>query len=472
MRVTRLRLRNYRVYEDLELALPPGLVGIYGPNGGGKSCLLESVRWTLYGRSRTTNEEVRTSGVLADCLTEVEFEHEGHLYLVRRTITGANATVRAEARADGQQVAEGARDVSTYVQSILGMDDTAFRASVFAEQKQLAAFSDQAAARRRELVLRLLGITPLDGARDQARRDARAARDDHQRLRDVLPDLDDLRQATARAGTEAGEAAQARTEAAGRQDQARWRLQAAEDQIERHEDLRRTHELLVAEGRTARAEHDAAHDQVQRLERQLADLGAAAEQLAALLPEAEGMEDAEGRLRLVAGVVAARRALHALPATAAPHPPDEAGWEEARLAAEAAAARLAQTGGLRQAAEAELERAHEAARRSATLSGAADCPLCGQPLGEAFARVQAHRAAETEQCAARHRALAAEVKAADASRRTAANRAEALAAEVNSARRARAEFDQVAARREAAAEALARAEAAAGRPVADGEEAD
>ena len=89
MRVTRLLLRNYRVFEEeLELEIPPGLVGVYGLNGAGKSALIESIRFTLYGRSRTSMDEVRTSGVNAECRTEVEFEHEGHLYLVRRTISG------------------------------------------------------------------------------------------------------------------------------------------------------------------------------------------------------------------------------------------------------------------------------------------------------------------------------------------------------------------------------------------------
>ena len=46
------------------------------------------------------------------------------------------------------------------------MDDAAFRASVFAEQKQLTAFSLQAPNERKKLVLQLLGITPLDAARD------------------------------------------------------------------------------------------------------------------------------------------------------------------------------------------------------------------------------------------------------------------------------------------------------------------
>ncbi|MDQ3108163.1 MAG: SMC family ATPase, partial [Actinomycetota bacterium] len=212
MRITRIYLRNYRVYEqELDLALPAGLVGVFGPNGAGKSALLESILWTLWGRSRTRNEEIRTSGVNAECITEVEFEHEGHLYLVRRTISGINSTVKAEAWADHMQVANGVRDVKQYVHSVLGMDDTAFRASVFAEQKQIAAFSAQKPAERRDLVLKLLGITPLDAARDAARRDAKTARDDVDRVRALLLDVDELRprvdQATAAAESAALEAA-------------------------------------------------------------------------------------------------------------------------------------------------------------------------------------------------------------------------------------------------------------------------
>src|SRR5215210_8572401 len=210
MRVTRLYLRNYRVYEELDLELPPGLVGIYGPNGGGKSALVESIRFALYGRARTAIDEVRTARVNAEAIAEVEFEHEGHLYAVRRTISGVNATVRASAQADGYQVAEGARDTTRYVHSILGMDDAAFRASVFAEQKQLAAFSLKRPAERRDLVLKLLGITPLDNARDAARTDAKSARDDVERVRGLLLNVDEMRprveQAQANADLTAAEA--------------------------------------------------------------------------------------------------------------------------------------------------------------------------------------------------------------------------------------------------------------------------
>ncbi|MGH9180535.1 MAG: AAA family ATPase, partial [Acidimicrobiales bacterium] len=193
MRITRLYARNYRVYEDeLDLAVPAGLVGIVGANGSGKSALLESILWSLYGHSRTSKDEVRTAGVNGDCVTEVEFEHEGHLYLVRRTLAGINSTVRAQALADGAQVAEGVQAVRSYVHSVLGMDAPAFRASVFAEQKQLASFSALRPGERKDLVLRLLGVTPLDHARDEARRHAREATDTLERMRQVLPDLEIL----------------------------------------------------------------------------------------------------------------------------------------------------------------------------------------------------------------------------------------------------------------------------------------
>ena len=194
MLIDRIYLRNYRVFEEeLELTLPPGLVGVYGPNGAGKSTLLESVLWALWGKARTAKEEVPSSGSHGECIAEVTFEHDGHIYLVRRTISGANYTVRAEAQCDGLVVAEGARDTGRYVHSVLGMDDGAFRASVFAEQKQLAAFSSQSPAERRKLVLALLGVTPLDVARDKVRADARQAADQHNRLRGMLPDLEEAR---------------------------------------------------------------------------------------------------------------------------------------------------------------------------------------------------------------------------------------------------------------------------------------
>jgi len=75
-------------------------------------------------------------------------------------------------------------------------------------------------------------------------------------------------------------------------------------------------------------------------------------------------------------------------------PPDEAAVEAARSQAEAARTMVAAVQAGLEAAVADRDRARQAVERSSHLTGEADCPLCGQALGDAFGSVQAHRAEE------------------------------------------------------------------------------
>jgi exonuclease SbcC len=461
VRITRLYLKNYRVYEGpVELELPPGVVGIYGLNGSGKSTLLESIRFALFGRARTSIDQVRTSDVNAECAVEVEFEHEGHLYLVRRSITGANSTVKASAEADGFQVAEGARDTARYVHSVLGMDDAAFRASVFAEQKQLAAFSEQGPTERRKLVLQLLGITPVDAARDRARKEARDANQQVERLRALLPDLDALRADAEERRRQAEAAAREQETADQAAAAARAELEAAVVDFDRLDTRRQEHELVASEASAVRAELERATSRVERLAAELAELEQVALRLAELRPEAAGCDGAEARLRAVEAVVAAGEGVAAAVVPAEPPAPDEEGLEAIRSRAEEARAALAEVDGLIRAAREERQRAAEAVSRAAALSGEADCPLCGQALGEAFEQVQAHRAQELAEIETRGQALMAERRALS----EAAARAETLVQEhTEELRRSRARwaaYEQALARRSEAERSLARAQAA------------
>jgi exonuclease SbcC len=442
MLLTRLYLRNFRVYEDeLDLELPPGLVGIYGPNGSGKSTLLEAVVWTLWGKARTTKEHVRSAGVGGDCVTEVEFEHEGHLYLMRRTLSGINASPRLEARCDGLMMSEGVRDASRYIESVLGLDDSAFRASVFAEQKQLAAFSDRRSEDRRRLVLRLLGITPLDAARDAARRDARRTTSDHERLRGLLADLDNLREeaedAKARAAAASVTAQTAQSVAAT----TARRAEAAAAAMTAHEQRRQEHEALVREGRSARNGLDSLDEAVQDQQADLDALLAEAGALPQLQATVAGAERAEAELAALSTAAAAVVAVQRIVVPPEPAPGDRGAVEAAESDAADAERRVAELEGFLQAAREDAQRAHQAARRSATLSGEADCPVCGQALGDAFEQVQAHRAEEVAAAEARLTDLSARAGpmrgAADEAK---ARRARAVAA-AEMARTARQEWE-------------------------------
>ncbi len=472
MRVTRLLLRNYRVFEDeLELEIPPGLVGVYGLNGAGKSALIESIRFTLYGRSRTSMDEVRTAGVNAECITEVEFEHEGHLYVVRRTVAGANSQVKAEAHADGQQVAEGVRDTSRYVHSILGMDDAAFRASVFAEQKQLAAFSQQTPAERRKLVLQLLGITPLDSARDLARKDARLTQEAFERLRSVLTDLDTVREALGAAEAMARDADARRGGEEALAAAARADMDAADARHQHLDVVRQEHERLVAEGKAVREQYDKAMVWVAKLAEEKAGLDLAAERLVVLVADAEGWQEADARLRLVEAVASAEAVLGTVPVPDVPAAPDEVACEAARVDAEAAKVALATVNATFEAAGGERARAAQAVERSSTLTGEGACPLCGQALGDAFEAVQAHRAAELAAIETRLNELELDRRQALVAATTKSERAADLAKQLRVAQVEWAGYEKRVARRQEAEATLAAALAALGRPVAEGERA-
>jgi DNA repair protein SbcC/Rad50 len=456
--INRLYLRNFRVYEDeLDLEIPPGLVGIYGPNGAGKSALLEAVLFTLWGKSRTTKEQVRSAGVGGECVTEVEFEHEGHLYLVRRTLKGVNSAVTVEAHCDGALMSTGTRDAERYVESVLGMDDAAFRASVFTEQKQLAAFSNQAPADRRRLVLQLLGITPLDGARDAARKDARQLSSDHDRLRGMLPELATLETdaADADARAEAAEKVAGDEQEAARAAEQRL-AQAAATWVD-HDRRRQEYEMLVAEGKGARQELDSLAQLVDEQSRELGELEAVAARLGQLDEAAAGADDAARVLQLFRSAAAAAAGADRTIVPPEPELPAEASLDEARRTAAEAGEQRAAVDALAAATAAELGRAQDLASRSAALSEEADCPMCGQALGDAFEKVQAHRAAEVEDAGRRMKALEKDQKSA----RKQADQADAglsrLVRAVDAARLERSSWEQAARRRAESVEALAEA---------------
>jgi exonuclease SbcC len=414
MIITRLFLRNYRVYEgEVELELPAGLIGIYGPNGAGKSYLVESILWTLYGRSRTDKQEVRTAGVQGDCVCELEFVHEGHPYVARRVLAGPRFEVRCSVSAAGVEVAHGVKEVERYLESILGLNEESFRASVFAEQKQMAAFSAKKPAERKELVLALLGVKPLDQARDQARQDSRRAREDLEKLRPILPDLDELSRQKEQLRRRAREAEQATAAAAERLREADDALAEIVGRLQGLREKIAAREAVVEEGKRLRRDLESRRLELERLEEDRRLLEADREKLDELEARFVELDVLESQLALLDDYAKAKerlsRAQDALARMGA------AGGEEelARLEQQRSESQRAQTEAQVEARQAALRvrQAREALKKLAGLKGEAVCPLCGQELGESFLKVRAHWEEELAGQEETMRRLEAEAKA-------------------------------------------------------------
>jgi len=431
VRVEELSLRNYRVFEEVDLELPARVIGIFGENGSGKSTLMESIAFALYGvdAARTKKDAIRTQGTLTDCEVRLVFEHAGSSYELRRALRGRGSAPDAELLGGGLLLASGVTDVDAEVARLLRMDLRVFRASVFAEQKQLDAFSEVTAGKRKEMALRLLGIRPVDEARRTARAAARSTTASALQLAGAVADVTaleaDVKEATdvAREAKRAAAAVAKELRAAERRATAASKAFAALDAgRERVEKL--TVRIHAATEERARLATDA--EELETRVRGLAEGLAGADDLAGELAGLAGIDErrraAERFSEALAEVarVEARLARSPAPDPARATAQATSAREEAAAARERAAAAAADRD---RAAEA-LALARERLTRAADADPAAPCPTCGQPLGDAFSSYVAHVRGE-----AREGERAAKAAARDAERATkeAAKAARALA---------------------------------------------
>src|SRR5215218_2813199 len=389
MHLRSLSLRNYRVYRSVDLEFPDGLIGIYGPNGSGKTTLIESLRWALYGDSRTDKWELRSDGVGEDVRVELVFEHEGNTFDVRRRLKGRNLTPEVEVFLNGQLAAQSVREANAYLARVLGMDQRAFLASVCAQQKELTAFSTMLPSDRRRLVLDLLGVSPVERALSRVREQGRDARTAATGARAGLPDQDaaDAEAKAAAALATAEQATVAAEQAARALEDLRAKAGLARAGAEGHRQEAERHEARAAEADRLGPEIQAATARVAELATAAAPLAAleqAREQAAARANLATALEEAKGRQRT------SERALHNAEADAQ----GAARLVAARVRAEqsvgeldeqltAARERHAELSEATGAAANRLQAATEAAEAGADLDPDAPCPTCGQPLGAA-----------------------------------------------------------------------------------------
>ncbi|HEX7939413.1 MAG TPA: SMC family ATPase, partial [Gemmatimonadaceae bacterium] len=93
MRLNQLRLRNFRQHADTTVEFDAGLTGIIGPNGSGKTTILEGIAWALYGMpaARGTREGIRSlrAPARAGVKVELDFDLAGHRYRVVRSLSSA-----------------------------------------------------------------------------------------------------------------------------------------------------------------------------------------------------------------------------------------------------------------------------------------------------------------------------------------------------------------------------------------------
>ena len=202
MRFNRLRLTGFKSFvEPTELLIEQGLTGIVGPNGCGKSNLVEALRWVMgessakqmrggemddviFGGTRERPARNMAEVILgldnADRTAPAVFNHMDDLDVSRRIERGSGSTYRV----NGKEVR--ARDV----QLLFADAATGPRSNALVSQGRIGNIISAKPTARRILLEEAAGITGLHSRRHEAELRLRGAETNLVRLEDVLGTLE------------------------------------------------------------------------------------------------------------------------------------------------------------------------------------------------------------------------------------------------------------------------------------------
>ncbi|MCW2337142.1 chromosome segregation protein [Sphingobium sp. B2D3A] len=204
MQIRRLKLTGFKSFvEPTELRIEPGLTGIVGPNGCGKSNLLEAIRWVMgesspksmrgggmddvifAGTATRPARDFAEVGLFASVppgtvLPAIDMGSDGELEVMRRIERGAGSAYRANGR-----------DVRAKDVALLFADAaTGPHSPALVSQGKIAAVIAAKPAERRAMLEEAAGIAGLHVRRKDAEQKLRASAANLARLDEILAEMD------------------------------------------------------------------------------------------------------------------------------------------------------------------------------------------------------------------------------------------------------------------------------------------
>jgi exonuclease SbcC len=292
---------NFRQHAHTEMTFDRGITAIIGPNGSGKTTVLEAIAWALYGQPaiRGQRDGVRFLGAGARAPVEVELDFElgGHRYRVKRGLTTAAVFLDGSDSA----VANSISSVNELVARRMGMSRSEFFNTYFTGQKDLAVMAAMGTTERAQFLSRVLGYERLRSAQEIARETRRRIGAEIAGLRSAMPEPEAITVAVSGAGASLQDAISRSNEAGTRHAVALAELRRLTPEWDRTQREREQWQRLLAEITIVEREvSDLTRDgerlaseliAIATVHEQLADLRAAIAPLPALRNELLGLDD-------------------------------------------------------------------------------------------------------------------------------------------------------------------------------------
>jgi exonuclease SbcC len=272
MRLNQLHLRNFRQHSDTLIDFESGLTGIIGPNGSGKTTILEAVAWALYGMpaARGTKEGIRSlrAPARASVRVDLDFDLAGHRYRVSRSLTSA------ELYLDGASapIANTISGVTELIRRRLGMSQQEFFNTYFTGQKELSVMAAMGPAERAQFLSRVLGYERLRGAQMLVRERRNVIRGEATGLQSAMPESEVIARQLADAEARLATAQKQAKDALKRLAKAHEALMGVKPRWEEAQRAKEALQEIVAELKVRESEEGSATRDVERLTTSLAEI--------------------------------------------------------------------------------------------------------------------------------------------------------------------------------------------------------
>jgi len=196
LRIRRLKLSGFKSFvEPAELRIEPGLTGVVGPNGCGKSNLLEAIRWAM---GESSPKSLRGGGmddvIFAGTATRPPRDFAEVSLLLERVAVEDGARNESEVtrrieRGAGSAYRIDGRDVRAKDVSLLFADAaTGAHSPALVSQGKIGAVIAAKPVERRQLLEEAAGISGLHARRKDAEQKLRATEANLARLGEILGD--------------------------------------------------------------------------------------------------------------------------------------------------------------------------------------------------------------------------------------------------------------------------------------------